>query len=254
LTRLLACFYNHYSKNKRKEIAMAQVSLSGTELTLTDEHALLLSQVTARAGYVLTALGNGRQPIAELDALASYARAEVLRQARDEEALMFRAATAQEASGLARDHARLRSATDMLARVAAGEQPLSSGQVAAAARDFVAQLERHLRAEEKLLACRDVQGTVALGGHRHEWYPLTEGSRVDLDALPREQAIAAAVDRLLRMRPGEQVELRSGTDLDPVWREVSELSPGRYRFAVLEDGPPRWRMRVTRRAQAGNSA
>jgi hypothetical protein len=39
---------------------------------------------------------------------------------------------------------------------------------------------------------------------------------VDLDALPREQAVAAAVDRLLRMRRGEQVEVQSGTDLAPV--------------------------------------
>jgi uncharacterized protein (DUF2249 family) len=55
------------------------------------------------------------------------------------------------------------------------------------------------------------------------------------------------VDRLLRMRHGEQVELLSGTDLKPVWQEISELSPGGYRFTVLRDGPDRWRMRVTRR-------
>jgi uncharacterized protein (DUF2249 family) len=63
---------------------------------------------------------------------------------------------------------------------------------------------------------------------------------------PRGQAVAAAVDRLLRMRRGEQVELQSGTDFDPVWREISELSPGGYRFTALQDGPPRWRMQVTR--------
>ena len=55
------------------------------------------------------------------------------------------------------------------------------------------------------------------------------------------------MDRLLRMRRGGQVELQSGTDLDPVWREISEISPGGYRFTVLQDGPPRWRMQVTRR-------
>ena len=73
---------------------------------------------------------------------------------------------------------------------------------------------------------------------------------VDLDALPQGQAVAAAVDRLLRMRRGEQVELQSGTSLDPVWRELSELSPDGYRFTVLQDGPARWRMRVTRRRAA----
>ena len=91
--------------------------------------------------------------------------------------------------------------------------------------------------------------TVALGGHPHGWYPLTEGAVVDLDALPSGQAVAAAVDRLLRMHHGEQVELRSGTDLNPVWLEINELVPGGYRFAILRDGPPQWRMRVTRRCR-----
>jgi uncharacterized protein (DUF2249 family) len=73
---------------------------------------------------------------------------------------------------------------------------------------------------------------------------------VDLDALPADQAVAAAVDRLLRMRRGEQVELQSGTGLDPVWREISKLSRGGYQFTVLQDGPARWRMQVTRRQAA----
>jgi hypothetical protein len=32
-----------------------------------------------------------------------------------------------------------------------------------------------------------------------------------------------------------------------VWREISDLSSGGYRFTVLQDGPARWRMQVTRR-------
>ena len=220
--------------------------------TLAEEHVLLLWQVRARAEELLTAVANGRWPAAELAALAGYARAEVLRQASDEEALLFAAASAAEAHGLARDHVRLRSAADLLTRAATGQQPMSAEQAAAAVRGFVAQLERHMGAEEKLLAgrtgrtARPVPGTEALGGRAHEWYPLTEGPVVDLDALPRAQAVAAAVDRLLRMRHGEQVELVSGADLEPVWREISELSPDGYRYTVALDGPPRWRMRVTR--------
>lgn len=72
---------------------------------------------------------------------------------------------------------RLRAGAELLARAAAGEQPLSPAQVAAAVRDFVAQFERHLRKEEDLLASgrppQGVPGTVNLGGHSHEWYPLT---------------------------------------------------------------------------------
>lgn len=225
-------------------------STVGPPPTLADEHVHLLWQVTARAEELLTAATHGRWPGLELAALAGYAQAEVLRQASDEEALLFPAVPSREVAGLARDHVRLRSAADLLARAAAGEQPMSSAQVAAIVRDFVAQLERHLRAEEKLLASQRalqaVPGTVALGGHPHEWYPLTEGSVVDLDALPPGQAVAAAVDRLLRMRRGEEVELQSGADLDPVWREISTLSPGGYRFVSLQDGPGRWRMQVTR--------
>ena len=69
----------------------------------------------------------------------------------------------------------------------------------------------------------------------------------DLDELPAEEAVDAAVDRLLRMRRGEQVELQSTARLDQVWREISDLCPDGYQFTVLQDGPGRWRMQVTRR-------
>jgi uncharacterized protein (DUF2249 family) len=220
-------------------------------LTLAEEHVLLLWQVTARAEELMAAIADGGWPGVELAALAGYAQAEVLRQASDEEVLLFAAAPAREVAGLARDHARLRSAADLLARVAAGEQPMSPAQVATAVRDFVTQLEHHLQSEENLLtsrgAAKDVPATVRPGRHRHEWYPLTEGPVVDLDALPQDQAVAAAVDRLLRMRRGEQVELQSGRDLELVWREISQLIAGGYQFTALQDGPPLWRMQVTRR-------
>ena len=223
-------------------------------LTLADEHLLLLWQVTTRAEDVLATTARGQWPGTELTALAGYAEAEVLRHAADEEALLFPARPSQAVAGLARDHVRLRSGAELLARAASGEQLLSPGQLAAVARDFVAQLEHHMRAEERLLASeralRSVPATTELGGRPHEWYPLTEGSVVDLDALPQGQAAAAAVDRLLRMRRGEQAELQSSNDLDPVWREISELSPDGYRFTLLQEGPPRWRMRVTRHREA----
>jgi hypothetical protein len=224
-------------------------------LTLAGEHVLLLRQVAERAEELLTGAADGRWPGTELAALVGYAQAEVLRQISDEETLLFPAAPGRQAAALARDHTRLRSAAELLARAAAGEQPMPAAQVAAVVRDFATQLERHLSAEESLLASqrapRGVPGTAALGGHPHEWYPLTEGPVINLDTLPDGQAVAAAADRLLRMRRGEQVELRAGTGLDPVWREISKLIPGGYQFTVLQDGPVRWRMRVNRRQLTG---
>lgn len=222
----------------------------GSPLTLADEHMLLLCQVTARAEELLTAAANGRWPAAELASLAGYLRTELLRQLSDEEVLLFPASDAPAASRLARDHARLRAGAELLARAAAGEQILSPGQLAAAIRDFIDQLEYHMSAGEKLLgsahASRTVPAIATLGGRPHTWYPLTEGPVIDLDALPAGQAVAAAVDRLLHMRHGEQVELQSGADITPVWRELDHISPGGYQFAALEDGPKRWRMTVTR--------
>ena len=223
----------------------------GPALTLDGEHAVLLGQVAARATEVLAAAARGRWPRAELEALLGYARAEVLRQASEEEMLLFPAGASAAAARLARDHARLRACTETLARSASGEQALSLGELAAATRDFVCQLERHLRTEEDLLAAErapaTVPATTALGSRPHGWYPLTEGPVIDLDALPAGQATDAAVARLLRLHRGEQVELGSSTDIGPAWREMDRLSPAGYGFVVLQDGPDRWRVRVTRR-------
>ena len=228
---------------------------TGPPLTLPDEHVLLLWQVATRAEDLLAAAARGRWPGTELAALAGYARAEVLRQASDEETLLFYPGASAVADRLARDHARLRSGAEALARAAAGEQSMSLSQLAAATRDFVAQLQRHLNAEEGLLASgrspESVPATVLLSGHPHEWYPLTEGPVVNLAALLPGQAVAAALTRLMRLRRGEQVELRSGTDISPVWREMDKLSPGGYEFVSLHDGPDQWRILVTRHEGAG---
>jgi uncharacterized protein (DUF2249 family) len=227
----------------------------GPPLTLPDEHVLLLWQVAARAEELLAAAARGRWPGTELAAFADCARAAVLRQASDEETLLFHEGAPAVSARLARDHARLRSGAELLARAAGGDQSLSLSQLATATRDFVAQLQRHLNAEEGLLASgrspESVPATVLLSGHPHEWCPLAEGPVVDLDALPPGQAVTAALARLMRLRRGEQVELQSGTDISPVRREMDKLSPGGYGFVSLQDGPDRWRMRVTRRQVAG---
>ncbi|MGH3421051.1 MAG: DUF2249 domain-containing protein, partial [Streptosporangiaceae bacterium] len=181
-----------------------------------------------------------------------YLRTEILRQAADQERLF---PAHQEADGfarLARDHVRLRAGIDVLAQ-AAEEGAGSRTQLATVTRDLLTQLESHLTAEERLLtlvgAPGEAPGVIATG-RRHEWYPLTEGPVIDLDVLPSGQVTDAAVDRLLRLRPGEQVELRSGRDPWPVWQRMDDLFPGGYGFAYLQEGPQHWRVRVTRRTDA----
>jgi uncharacterized protein (DUF2249 family) len=225
--------------------------------TLADEHTVLLAQVAGRAGDVLTAAAGGRWPARELEALAGYLRTEVLRQAGDEEWLLFPARRPAPAfARLERDHERLRAGTEVLEQAAAGPGRHSRAQVAAVTRDILAQLRDHLAAEEQALAPADapdqVPATTEPGSRQHGWYPLTEGPVIDLDAIPAGEKTDAAVARLVRLHGGDQVELRSSrdTDAEAVWRRADQISPGRYGFAYLQAGPAQWRVQVTCRPAA----
>ena len=226
-------------------------TLPGPGLDLVGEHALLLRQVAVRAEALLAVAGAGRSPSAELEALVGYLRAEILRQAADEEQLLFPGRGGP--TGLARlagDHAQLRAQIEAL-EYATSDGAGSPARLASAVRDLVRHVAEHLATEEAVLGTsggrNTIPATTALGGRPHEWYPLTEGQVVDLDALPPGEATDAAVDRVLRLEHGAQVELQSASDLYPVWRRIDELTAGRYGFAYLEDGPSRWRLQVTRR-------
>lgn len=127
-----------------------------TAHTLTGGHAVLLRQVRAYADRVLATVTSGRHPAAELAALTEFARSALSRQVADEEALLSAAGLVDVSGALARDHARLRSCVGVLARAASGEQDMSAAQLSTITRDFVAQLERHLRAEELSLAALSV--------------------------------------------------------------------------------------------------
>ena len=134
---------------------------------------LLLEQVAIRAEDVLAVAAQNRWPARELRRLLGYLRVEVLRQAEDEEMLLFASLGASAGRGrLGRDHARLREAIEALERAAAGDGTWSSAWLATVIRDLVCQLERHLAAEERLLAAGGVPGqaqaVTGLGGHPHE--------------------------------------------------------------------------------------
>ena len=239
----------------RDSARRAEDSPAGRTPDLAAEHGQLLRQVAVRAEELVTEVRAGRWPARELEALLGYLRAEIVRQTVDEETLLFPARG--DASGLgrlARDHARLRAGVEALELVAA-DGGGSLATLAKTVRDLLGQLESHLATEEAVLGASrghrwDVPATTTLGAHPHEWYPLTEGRIIELDALPPAQAADAAVERLLRLGHGEEIELWSGHDPFPVWQRVDELASGRYGFVYLEDGPDHWRVLVTRREQA----
>jgi uncharacterized protein (DUF2249 family) len=238
----------------RSSVRQAGHAVASQAPGLADEHAQLLQQVAVRAEDLIAAASEGRWPSRELEALLGYLRVEILRQVTDEEMLLFPARGATTGlDRLGRDHVRLRAGVEALER-AAGDGKRSPAMLVTAVRDFLRQLEDHLVAEEAVLAGPGrpdgTPATTALGARPHEWYPLTEGPVIDLEALPPEQAVAATTERLLRLRRGEDVELRSDNDPFAVWQQIDELAPLRYGFVYLEDGPDHWRVQVTRRAQA----
>ena len=83
----------------------------------------------------------------------TYMRVEVLRQARDEERLLFPACSPSPAlERLGRDHTMLHLLTEALERAASGRGPQVPADLAATTLELLARLERHLVDEEAVLA------------------------------------------------------------------------------------------------------
>ena len=166
-----------------------QGRLRSAALTLTGEHSLPLRQVAIRAEDALAVIAESRWPTAELRALIGYHREEVLRQAGDEEWLLFPAREAQPGfARLSRDHVRLGANIDVLPRSAADRGACSPAQLAVTTRDLLAQLARHLAVEEALLAT----------AHAPDEVPSTTGA-----PQPRPTADAPA-ERHARPAPGPE--------------------------------------------------
>lgn len=132
---------------------MQVTPLDDPPLSLADEHGLLLRQVAVRADELLAAASGGGWPGRELEALMTYMRVEVLRQARDEERLLFPACSPSPAlERLGRDHTMLHLLTEALERAASGRGPQVPADLAATTLELLARLERHLVDEEAVLA------------------------------------------------------------------------------------------------------
>lgn len=219
-------------------------------ITLSDEHALLISEVTVRVDATVREINDDRWPRNELRELVNYLHLEVLRQIVDEEWLLFRTSrsTPEGLDRLRRDHLELRLTIDLLTQ-AAVSRTLSPIQLAATSHHLLVQLTDHMAAEEGLLAAVDteVAAVEALGSQPHEWYDVTEGPMIDLDKLPGPQGADAALARLARLRRGEQIELQASIDPGPLWQRLIRADPGGYGVTYLERGPQRWRVQLINR-------
>jgi len=147
----------------------------------------------------------------------------VLRQVTDEEWLLFRTYhhDPQDLTPLRQEHLKLRGAIEAL--TAASPDAQSPQQLAAAVRELLTALARHVVEEERILGIdAEAPSTTALGSTPHTWYALTEGAIIDLDTLPGAQGVDAVLGRLLRLRGGEEVELRASADPFPIWRRLAD--------------------------------
>jgi uncharacterized protein (DUF2249 family) len=223
---------------------------------LADEHAVLLHEVRRRERAVRAALGTGRWPAAEIDGLVAYLRYEVLDQAANEELLLFPLTAEGFANGgvhaLVEDHVHLRDLTDQLAAAGpAGGDEDDPGALVELLDDLEKFLDRHMRTEQAVLATATTDGVESLRRpfRCHLWFPLTEGSELDMDVLPRKFAHRAALERISRLRPGERLLVRSGRELGSLWNVLACGQPGEFGWAYLDEGPEQWRVEVTRRAR-----
>jgi uncharacterized protein (DUF2249 family) len=223
---------------------------AGVPLTLPAQHAVLLAAVSARSADLLAEADQDRWPQRELQQLLDYLHLEVLRQIVDEEWLLFRDShhDPQNLAQLRREHQELRRLIEVLDSAAASAGEQSPNHLAVTTRDLLTKLGTHIGAEEQVLgADAEPPSTSALGSTPHTWYEFTNGPLVDLDNLPGPQGVDAVLSRMLRLRPGEEVDLQASSDPLPIWRRLSMADPGGYGFCYLEEGPPRWRVQITRR-------
>ena len=219
-------------------------------LTLRAEHDLLLREVTARAESVLSEAAAGRWPQQQLQELLDYLHLEVLRHIIDEEWLLFRMShhAPEDLAPLRQDHLDLRGTIEELADMAGRGADGSATELSRTTRNLLVRLDSHIRAEQDLLTAHgDVPSTASLGRRPHAWYDLTEGPVINLAELPGPLGVDAVMSRLLRLRRGEQVELRADTDPAPVWHRLAMADPGGYGFSYLARGPEQWRVQITRR-------
>lgn len=223
---------------------------------LETEDVELLWQAIARAEAVLDDLDAGDSTTADFDALLGYLHEVVLARISEEERQLFSllreaGETGQaDAARLHDDHLLLRDDVDDLAAAAAPHADPDAGQLAIVIRRLIVRLDQHLRAEAAALARLPggYQASNAQWTTQQQWYPLTEGTLIDLDQLPADQADDAVLNRLTHLRLGDQVDLQSRhTHPQRLRDRLQRRAPGEFTWSERRDVDDGWLVSITRR-------
>jgi Hemerythrin HHE cation binding domain len=213
----------------------AAVSAPGS-LTLVGEHALLLQGVHRRMWPALALIDNGIWPTAELNTLVRFLRESLLRQASDEEALLFPGGAATSFAEVTAQHARLHALTERLAQANGTHCPLPELRRVIA--ELANVLARHLATEQALLAGlaeanHPVPSAAEVASGAQTWHAANEAPLlIVLDDLPPNLAAQLCIERLLRLRPGQRAEVRSSdqSGLEHVYRWMRAFDATNYRI------------------------
>jgi uncharacterized protein (DUF2249 family) len=209
---------------------------------IRDEHSVLLWQTCAYADEVSDAALSRRRLTPVHDEMLQFLHYRLLPYLTNEER--------QLAPGCLRDEHMLRLLRADHERLRADVENVESSRtrrlLALAASVLVDRLDRHMRREECWLA-------VPLGAPRvpdvQDWaLPLLFSEVIDLDALPADDREDMVRRRLAWLHPGESVRLQARHDLHRLWQRQHASHRNAYAWLYEQDGPSRWQVRVTRRA------
>ena len=234
---------------KRPEHVIVTEPETAAGSTWDDEDARILWQATARGDALMRDLARGRDSHADVEALLGYLREVVLTRISDEDrhalpVLRRARPDAPELAELQRQHLRLRGDVDDLALAA--QRDIAREQLAGVIRRLIHHLEIHLVTEAVLHRNQDAVANERMWVAASHWYPLIEGPVIEMDLLREDQAESAVLNRLTRLRPGEQIELRSSHDPHGVWVRLQQRDPGAHDWQATQDGAG-WSVTVRRR-------
>ena len=216
--------------------------------TLSGEHARLVRDLRRRVDPLFALMERHVWPDAELRTLSGFLRAVVLRQASDEEALLFPSGTAVPVIELTAAHARLHLLTAQLEQ--ADATTCSLARLKSLVEELLTVFETHLRDEEAVLsALPDTGGAVpGVAALDEPWRAATSGPVViSLAAFPDELAVRSCIERILRLQPGQTADIYavSECDLHQIEQWIARFDSAQYGLAFSPTG--QLVLRVTRR-------